>query len=90
MLTRGQPSLVSSTICSERPGGATIAALPGVKVTPYGVMTIINGALPQPRGVASVEIGSPSRPQSEVWSSRVGRHQSGYMVMLFADPADGR
>ncbi len=71
-------------------GGATIAALPGVKVTPDGVMTMINGALPQPRGIASVEIGSPSRPQSEVWFSRVGRHQGGYMVMLLADPADGR
>ena len=71
-------------------GGATIAALPGVKVTLDGVMTMINGALPQPRGIASVEIGSPSRPQSEVWFSRVGRHQGGYMVMLFADPADGR
>ena len=71
-------------------GGATIAALPGVKVTPDGVMTMINGALPQARGIASVEIGSPSRPQSEVWFSRVGRHQGGYMVMLFADPADGR
>jgi len=27
---------------------------------------------------------------AEVWFAKVGHHQLGYMVMLFADPRDGR
>lgn len=71
-------------------GDATIAALPGSKVTPDGVMTMLNNTAPQPGRIAEVEISTPSGAQSEVWFSRVARHQGGYLVMLFADPVTSR
>lgn len=71
-------------------GGVTVAALPGVKVTPDDVMRTVNSTPVQPGRIAQLEISTPSGPQSEVWFSRVGRHQHGYMVMLFADPRDSR
>jgi ketosteroid isomerase-like protein len=69
-------------------GGVAIGALPGVKVTPDVVMTMLKSA-PSSGQLVHFEICTPAGPQPEVWFSRVGRHQHGYMVMLFADAREG-
>jgi hypothetical protein len=70
-------------------GGVAIGALPGTEVTPDGVMAMLNGASPRAGQMVHFEICTPAGPQPEVWFSRVGRHEHGYMVLLFADPREG-
>jgi ketosteroid isomerase-like protein len=70
-------------------GGVTVAAWPGTEVTADRVLGAL-GAPPQPGRIAHVEISTSRGSQPEVWFSRVGRHQYGYGVMLFADAPDGR
>ncbi len=66
-------------------GGAHIGALPGLEVTTEAIADILKGPVP-PGRIAQVEISSPTNSRPEVWFARVGRHELGYMVMLFADP----
>lgn len=67
-------------------GGARINGLPEVEVTPETVMNVVNSARPGPGGIVQVEISTPTNSSPEAWFARVGRHQFGYAVMLFADP----
>jgi hypothetical protein len=68
-------------------GGVAITTSPGTTVSPEKVMELLNRTPLQGR-IAQLEISTPSRPDTEKWFSRVGRHQDGYMVMLFADPPE--
>jgi hypothetical protein len=69
-------------------GGATISARPDVPVTAAGVIGAIDGARPPRAGqIVQLEICGRSVGRSEVWFARVGRHEHGYLVMLFAEPA---
>ena len=71
-------------------GGATITARPDIPVTADGVISAINGAPPPRAGqIVQLEICGPSGGRPEVWFARVGRHEHGYLVMLFAE-APGR
>ena len=73
----------------RKAGGVTIAALPGSKATAEAVMNLLNSTPVRPGSIAQVMIlADPSA--SEKWFSKIGRHQDGYMVMLFAEPPDGR
>ena len=67
-------------------GGARINGLPEMEVTPDSVMSVIDGAPVQPGAVRQVEISTPTTSEPVAWFARVGRHQFGYAVMLFADP----
>lgn len=67
-------------------GGSRINGLPEVAVTPDAVMSVVNSAQARPGGVIQVEISTPTTSDPEAWFARVGRHQFGYAVMLFADP----
>jgi ketosteroid isomerase-like protein len=71
-------------------GGAVVRSRPGMPVTTDGVMSIMNGTPPAPGRIAQLEISGASCEQSEIWFSRVGRHEHGYLVMLFADPRPGQ
>ena len=70
-------------------GGATINARADVPVTAEGIIGALNSAA-APRGmqIVQVEISTPS-DGSTVWFARVGRHEHGYLVMLFAQVAGG-
>jgi ketosteroid isomerase-like protein len=68
-------------------GSVTLKASPGT-VTADRVMELLQRAPVQPGSLAHVEILTPSGTRPETWFSRVGRHQGGYMVMLFADGAN--
>ncbi len=68
-------------------GGVAITTSPGTTVTAEKVMELLNRTPLQGR-IAQLEISTLSRPDTEKWFSRVGRHQDGYMVMLFADPPE--
>jgi hypothetical protein len=69
-------------------GGATISARPDVPVTAEGVISAINGAPPLRAGqIVQLEICGRSVGRSDVWFARVGRHEHGYLVMLFAEAA---
>jgi ketosteroid isomerase-like protein len=67
-------------------GGSRINGLPEIEVTPDAVMNVVNSAQVRPGGVIQVEISTPTTSDAEAWFARVGRHQFGYAVMLFADP----
>jgi ketosteroid isomerase-like protein len=71
-------------------GGVTVRTRPDMSVTPATVMKMLSSAPPQPNGLAQVEIVTASGTQPETWFAKVGHHQLGYMVMLFADARDGR
>jgi ketosteroid isomerase-like protein len=71
-------------------GGVTVRTLPDMSVTPAAVMKLLSSAPPQANGIAQVEIVTAPGTQPEAWSAKVGHHQRGYMVMLFADARDGR
>lgn len=71
-------------------GGVTVRTRPDMSVTPAAVMKMLSSAPPQANGIAQVELMTASGTQPEVWFAKVGRHQYGYMVMLFADARDGR
>jgi ketosteroid isomerase-like protein len=66
-------------------GGARVNGLPELEVTPDAVMNVLNGGPLRPGAVAQVEISTPTTSEPEAWFARVGRHQFGYPVMLFAD-----
>jgi hypothetical protein len=68
-------------------GTLVLSSRPGAPVTTDSVMSAIAAAPADSRGVMQVELGTATRPQSESWFSRIGRHPGGYLVMLFADPA---
>jgi hypothetical protein len=70
-------------------GSVRIPALPGHAVTPDGIMAVLNRSSVQPGYFTQFELSTAARSQGEVWFSRVARHQFGYAVMLFADPAVG-
>ena len=67
-------------------GGARINGLPETEVTPDAVMSVISSAQTRPGGIIQIEISTPVTSDAEAWFARVGRHQFGYAVMLFADP----
>jgi hypothetical protein len=67
-------------------GGARIGALPEVEVTADVVAGILKDAPARNGGVTQVEISTPASSGTETWFARVGRHQFGYAVMLFAEP----
>jgi ketosteroid isomerase-like protein len=71
-------------------GGVTVRSRPDMSVTPAAVMKMLSSAPPQANGIAQVEIVTASGTQPDVWFAKVGHHQYGYMVMLFADSRDGR
>jgi uncharacterized protein DUF4440 len=71
-------------------GGVTVRTRPDTSVTPAAVMKMLSSAPPQTNGISQVEIVTASSTQPEVWFAKVGHHQFGYMVMLFADARDGR
>jgi ketosteroid isomerase-like protein len=71
-------------------GGVTVRTRPDMSVTPAAVMKMLSSAPPQANGISQVEIVTPSGTLPEVWFAKVGHHQFGYMVMLFADSRDGR
>jgi hypothetical protein len=71
-------------------GSVQIAALPGTKVTPEVVMSMLNSSPLEPGYVTQFGLSTPVGPEQEIWFSRVARHPFGYAVMLFADPRDGR
>ena len=70
-------------------GGAVVRSRPGMPVTAAGVMSVMD-APPGPGGIVQLEIWGASSEQSETWFSRVGRHEHGYLVMLFAEPRSGQ
>ena len=72
-------------------GGATIVARPELPVGEAAVIDAIdrNPAL-RPGEMVHVEICGPSNSGSERWFARVGRHQHGYLVMLFAEATAAR
>jgi hypothetical protein len=76
------------TYLERKPGGVAIAALPDRTPTPEAVMKLLNSAPLRPGTVAQVVI-STQASAPEKWYSRIGRHQHGYMVMLFAEPHGG-
>ncbi len=71
-------------------GGVTVRTRPDMSVTPAAVMKMLSSAPPQANGIAQVEIVTASGTQPQIWFAKVGHHQYGYMVMLFADSHDGR
>jgi hypothetical protein len=50
-------------------------------------MSAIEATVPKPGQIVQLERCTRFLTPSEVWFSRVGRHQYGYGVMLFAVPA---
>ena len=72
---------------TKKCGGVTIGGLPELEVTPDAVMALISSPVPRGR-IAQVEISSRATPGTEKWFARVGRHELGYAVMLFADPRE--
>lgn len=78
------------TFLQRTTGGATITGRPDVPVTAEGIMAALRNA-PSPLGrqIVPVEI-SGSSVGSTSWFGRVGRHEHGYLVLLFAEPAAGR
>jgi ketosteroid isomerase-like protein len=66
-------------------GGVSIGGLPELKVTSDAVIDMLKTPVPAGR-IAQVEISSRAGSGSEKWFARVGRHQFGFSVMLFADP----
>jgi ketosteroid isomerase-like protein len=72
-------------------GGATITDRPELPVSEEAVIGAIDrGRALRPGEIAHLEICGPSNSGSERWFARVGRHQHGYLVMLFAEPVAGR
>jgi ketosteroid isomerase-like protein len=68
-------------------GGATLTARPDVPVTAEGIIGALNSASPSlERQIVQLEISAPS-DGTTVWFARVGRHEHGYLVMLFAEAA---
>jgi hypothetical protein len=65
-------------------GGVTIGGLPSVEVTPDVVLHMLKEPVPAGR-ISQVEVSSLAGSGSETWFARIGRHQLGYAVMLFAD-----
>jgi hypothetical protein len=65
-------------------GGAQIRGLPAAELTPAVVMDLIKDPA-QPGRIYHIEISSPPGSAPERWFARIGRHQSGYGVMLFAE-----
>ena len=75
------------TFLRRTTAGATIKNRPDVVVTGDGIIRALHSAPPpQGRQVVQVEI-SGSNVGSTVWFARVGRHEHGWMVMLFAEAA---
>jgi hypothetical protein len=68
-------------------GSITVRSRPDVPPTTDGVMDVMHSVRPAPGQIVQIEICTPSRPPSEIWFSRIGRHAYGYLVMLFADAA---
>jgi len=66
-------------------GGARVNGLPELEVTPDAVMKLLNGGQLRPGAVIQVEISTPTTSEPEAWFARVGKHQFGYPVMVFAD-----
>jgi hypothetical protein len=68
-------------------GGATLTARPDVPVTAEGIIGALDSASPSlDRQIVQLEISAPS-DGTTVWFARVGRHEHGYLVMLFAEAA---
>jgi ketosteroid isomerase-like protein len=69
-------------------GGATISGRPDVPVTAEGIVGALNRApAPLGRQIVQLEISAPS-DGATVWLARVGRHEHGHLVMLFAQAGD--
>jgi hypothetical protein len=70
-------------------GGATITARPDVPATAEGIIGALHkGPSPLGRQIVGVDVAGSSAG-STVWFARVGRHEHGYLVMLFAEAAGG-
>jgi hypothetical protein len=67
----------------QKTGGVSIVGLPEVEVTPEVVLGMLRQPVPAGRAT-QVEVSSHAGPGSETWFARIGRHQFGYNVMLFA------
>jgi hypothetical protein len=67
-------------------GGATMRSRPDIAVTADGVMSLLDSTPLTAGRMTRLEISAVSCRQSEIWFSRVARHEGGYLVMLFADP----
>jgi hypothetical protein len=70
-------------------GGLASTALPAGEVTADRAMETLRSTPLQAGRIAQLEVWA-SNHQTEVWFSRIGRHEHGYMVMLFADPLGAR
>jgi hypothetical protein len=68
----------------QKTGGASIAGLSEADVTPDAVLGMLRTPMPAGR-TTLIEVASPVGPGSETWSARIGRHQFGYDVMMFAN-----
>jgi ketosteroid isomerase-like protein len=75
------------TFLQRTTGGATLSARPDVPLSGEGIVAALNNAgAPVGRQIVQLDITAPS-DGSIVWFSRVGRHEHGYLVMLFAEAA---
>ena len=68
----------------EKTGGVSIGGSADVDMTPDVVLDMLRAPVPTGR-TTQVEVSSHAGPGSETWFARIGRHQFGYSVMLFAN-----
>jgi hypothetical protein len=83
------PVLVSLVfVLQQTTGGATIGGRPDVPVTAEGIVGALNRApAPLGRQIVQLDVSAPS-DGATVWLARAGRHEHGYLVMLFAQAGD--
>ena len=65
-------------------GGVHIGGLPEISVTADVILDMLRAAVPAGR-ITQVEVSSRAGSGTETWFARIGRHQLGYAVMLFAN-----
>jgi ketosteroid isomerase-like protein len=76
-------------------GAVSIGALPGVEITADRVMGMLSSAHPEPGRATQFDLSTAASAQPEMWFARVGKvqataQQTGYLVLLFADPRAGQ
>ena len=74
---------------ARRAGPATITGLPGTEVTAEAVMQLLNSR-PVRLGTINHVVLATGQSAPEKWYSKIGRHQFGYGVMLFAELSSGQ
>jgi hypothetical protein len=69
---------------NQKTGGVSVVGQSEVDATVDAVLGMLRTPVPAGR-VTQVELSGHAAPGSETWFARIGRHQFGYNVMLFAD-----